>query len=37
MIDGTTYEGYWLADKRNGFGRTFQADGDVYVGYWKDD
>ena len=36
-LDGSRYEGYWINNKANGFGRLIHADGDVYQGLWKED
>lgn len=30
--DGSLYEGYWRADKANGYGRLMHKDGDIYWG-----
>ena len=32
ILDGSTYEGYWLNDKKNGQGRFIHVDGDTYIG-----
>merc|ERR1711953_684378 len=37
LLDGSTYEGYWLNDAKNGFGRYIHVDGDIYLGYWQND
>ena len=31
------YDGEWLNDKANGYGKLIHADGDVYEGNWVDD
>ena len=36
-MDGSKYEGSWVAGKANGKGRLIHADGDVYEGDWVDD
>ena len=35
--DQSIYEGQFLNDERNGYGRLIWADGDYYEGLWKDD
>ena len=35
--DGSIYEGYWLNNKANGYGRLIHPDGDVYSGEWEND
>lgn len=37
ILDGSTYEGFWLNDKKNGHGRFIHVDGDTYIGQFKDD
>ena len=34
--DGSLYEGHWAQNKFNGLGREIHANGDVYIGTWKD-
>lgn len=36
-LDGSLYEGQWVAGKANGIGRLIHSDGDVYEGEWRDD
>lgn len=33
---GELYIGEWQENKRNGFGKFFEANGDRYVGFWYD-
>lgn len=35
-LDGSLYEGYWLAGNMNGKGRIIYKNGSMYDGYWKD-
>ena len=35
--DGSVYEGNWLNDKINGYGRLIAKNGDVYEGSWAND
>ncbi|MEW5308053.1 MAG: hypothetical protein WDW38_000041 [Sanguina aurantia] len=37
FVDGTTYEGQWKADARDGTGTLRTVDGSVYSGEWKAD
>lgn len=32
--DGARYEGYFVRDEKEGYGRIIHGDGDVYIGYW---
>lgn len=34
-VDGDTYRGTWLADRKNGFGEKRYSNGDVYEGWWR--
>jgi hypothetical protein len=36
-VDGSRYEGQLLGDKRTGRGIYYYANGDVYLGEWRDD
>jgi hypothetical protein len=36
-VDGSTYEGEWVKDRKNGKGTFTEASGAQYVGQWKDD
>ena len=31
---GAVYEGSWMNDRQNGFGRMIHKDGDYYEGQW---
>ena len=35
--DGSLYEGYWLNDKPNYYGRFVHAGGEMYQGEWLND
>ena len=35
--DGARYDGYFLNDHQEGYGRIIHGDGDVYLGYWSND
>ena len=35
--DGSLYEGYWMDNKANYFGRLLHKDGDIYQGEWLAD
>ena len=32
--DGSIFEGYWLYDKMNGYGRKIFSSGCIYIGMW---
>ena len=34
VLDGSRYEGSWIDNRRNGFGRYKYANGDIYEGDW---
>ena len=34
--DGACFDGYFVKDKIEGFGRMIHSNGEVYIGYWQD-
>ena len=35
--DGSTYDGEWENDERNGFGTLTDQAGEIYTGTWQND
>ena len=33
--DNASYQGYWINDKKDGFGKMILSNGDIYEGMWK--
>jgi hypothetical protein len=33
-VDGEYYEGWWLNNKANGYGKYVDKMGNIYEGYW---
>ena len=36
-LDGSTYDGYWVNDKREGHGTYLERNGSSYTGNWHND